>query len=221
MSIIKTFLTRSAVTAGLVAMTLTTIQTTKAEAQVNSRVIGNNNNVVINNRGGGRGGHYRGRRGGGNGGAILAGVVGGALLATALSSSSRRYNDHYYDRPRYRSRVNVQYSYGNPGYGYGYRRYGGNRYYAPRTRVVYVDRPVETVVREVPVYQQPRQTYYNQQPAPNNYQQQPAQNSSCLQTREYQTTIEVGGQVVPAYGQACLQPDGSWKHGSPTAAQSF
>ena len=218
MSIIKTFLTRSAVTVGLVAMTLTTIQTTKAEAQVNSRVNGNNNNGVINNRGGGRGGHYRGRRGGGNGGAILAGVVGGALLATALSSSSsRRYNDHYYDRPRYRSRVDVHYSYGNPGY--GYRRYSRDRYYAPRTRVVYVERPVETVVREVPVYEQPRQRYYNQQPA--RYNQQPAQNSSCLQTREYQTTIEVGGQVVPAYGQACLQPDGSWKHGSPVAAPSF
>lgn len=216
MNIIKTFLTKSAVTAGLVAMILTTIQTSTAEAQVNNRVIGNNNNVVINNRsGGGRGGHYRGRRSGGNGGAILAGVVGGALLVSALNQSNR-----HYDRPRYRSRVDVRYGYNNPRYGYGNRR---NGYYAPRTRVVYVERPVETVVREVPVYRQPTQAYYNQQSAPsNNYQQQqPPQNSSCLQTREYQTTIEVGGQVVPAYGQACLQPDGSWKHGSPITANSF
>jgi hypothetical protein len=43
----------------------------------------------------------------------------------------------------------------------------------------------------------------------------PAINSSCLQTREYQTTIIVGGKRVPAYGFACLQPDGSWRQGPP------
>ena len=37
--------------------------------------------------------------------------------------------------------------------------------------------------------------------------------STCLMTREYQTQVTVGGQLVPAYGQACLQPDGSWYHG--------
>ncbi|MGB5472054.1 MAG: hypothetical protein WBQ78_01085 [Gammaproteobacteria bacterium] len=35
--------------------------------------------------------------------------------------------------------------------------------------------------------------------------------STCLQEREYQTTVVVGGKNVPAYGTACLQPDGSWK----------
>jgi hypothetical protein len=34
---------------------------------------------------------------------------------------------------------------------------------------------------------------------------------TCLQEREYQTTVVVGGKNVPAYGTACLQPDGSWK----------
>jgi hypothetical protein len=33
----------------------------------------------------------------------------------------------------------------------------------------------------------------------------------CLQVREYQTEITVGGKPVPAYGSACLQADGSWK----------
>ena len=37
-------------------------------------------------------------------------------------------------------------------------------------------------------------------------------NNSCLQEREYQTTVIVGGKNVPAYGTACLQPDGSWRH---------
>ncbi len=37
--------------------------------------------------------------------------------------------------------------------------------------------------------------------------------STCLMTREYQTEILVGGELVPAYGRACLQHDGSWYRG--------
>ena len=37
--------------------------------------------------------------------------------------------------------------------------------------------------------------------------------SRCLQEREYQTTVIVGGQEVEAYGTACLQPDGAWLRG--------
>lgn len=37
--------------------------------------------------------------------------------------------------------------------------------------------------------------------------------SSCLQEREYQTKVIVGGKEVDAYGTACLQPDGSWRRG--------
>ena len=35
----------------------------------------------------------------------------------------------------------------------------------------------------------------------------------CLQIREYQTTITVGGEEREAYGDACLMPDGSWRLG--------
>jgi hypothetical protein len=43
---------------------------------------------------------------------------------------------------------------------------------------------------------------------------------TCQQTREYQTEITVGDEVVPAYGMACLQADGSWKIISgPTVAE--
>ena len=38
-------------------------------------------------------------------------------------------------------------------------------------------------------------------------------NNTCLQEREYQTTVIVGGKEVEAYGTACLQPDGSWRRG--------
>ncbi|MGD2074341.1 MAG: hypothetical protein PVI91_08090 [Gammaproteobacteria bacterium] len=37
--------------------------------------------------------------------------------------------------------------------------------------------------------------------------------STCLQEREYQTKVIVGGKQVDAYGTACLQPDGSWRRG--------
>ena len=44
--------------------------------------------------------------------------------------------------------------------------------------------------------------------------------ASCLQVREYQTEIVIGGKTVPAYGDACLQPDGSWqKISGPFAAE--
>lgn len=67
-------------------------------------------------------------------------------------------------------------------------------------------------------YAQPPQAYtYPQryQPQPAAYPANTVQYSSiaCLQEREYQTTVVVGGQNVPAYGTACLQPDGSWRHG--------
>jgi surface antigen len=35
--------------------------------------------------------------------------------------------------------------------------------------------------------------------------------SDCTPTREYQTEIVIDGQVVPAWGTACLQADGSWR----------
>lgn len=39
---------------------------------------------------------------------------------------------------------------------------------------------------------------------------------TCLQEREYQTTVVVGGKNVPADVRACLQPDVSWRHGPAT-----
>jgi len=61
-------------------------------------------------------------------------------------------------------------------------------------------------------------TYVQQytQPAPPNtvvYVNRPQTQSSCLQEREYQTVVVIGGQERNAYGTACLQPDGSWKQG--------
>ena len=39
----------------------------------------------------------------------------------------------------------------------------------------------------------------------------PALPRGCRQTREFQTEIIIEGRVVPAFGTACLMPDGSWR----------
>ena len=94
------------------------------------------------------------------------------------------------------------YGYG-PGYGfgwglgYGYSSHGSSiglsfsapLYFGPR----YYPQPA-------PVMVAPR-AYVAAQPA----------TSTCRQVREYQTEIDIGGQMRPAYGNACLQADGSWK----------
>lgn len=58
------------------------------------------------------------------------------------------------------------------------------------------------------------QAYEYQRPAPGyGYSGAGGYEPACLQEREYQTTVIVGGKQVPAYGSACLQPDGSWHRG--------
>ncbi len=48
----------------------------------------------------------------------------------------------------------------------------------------------------------------------------PSENA-CLQIREYQTTITVGGEEREAYGDACLMPDGSWRLGPPKLVPAY
>jgi surface antigen len=44
----------------------------------------------------------------------------------------------------------------------------------------------------------------------------PDEGGDCLQLREYQTTVIIGGRERPAYGMACLKADGSWMQGPAT-----
>ena len=39
---------------------------------------------------------------------------------------------------------------------------------------------------------------------------EPAIGPTCLQTREYTTTVDIDGQPREAYGTRCLQADGTW-----------
>lgn len=143
---------------------------------------------------------------------------------------NKRYNTH---RRNYR---NNRYNYGYNNYGYRdnsysynynslHRRHGndvvlgvlagGLLFYALTAK----QRNADTVyVQQQPVYAQPQQQWTQQrQPVT----QPQNRDSSCLQVREYQTTITVGGQAVPAYGQSCLQADGSWKLGPAIAEPNY
>lgn len=136
---------------------------------------------------------------------------------------SHRTNYNYRRHNDWRASYNYNYNYrrhNNWRSHYSYNNHGGEvalgilagglMFYALTAN----QRNTETVyVQQQPVYVQPQQQWTQQQPVsqPQNLAQNTA--SSCLQVREYQTTITVGNQTVPAYGQSCLQPDGSWKLG--------
>lgn len=118
----------------------------------------------------------------------------------------RHYNNRSHNRFSYRGGINYSSHYGYRGsHGYNRRHHRGDNLVLgiglglltyqiinppqPRQRVVYVERPPVTYVRTRPMQ------------------------TSCLQEREYQTTVIIGGVERGAYGTACLQPDGSWKQG--------
>jgi hypothetical protein len=126
----------------------------------------------------------------------------------------RRYGrDHRRHRHEYYERRHRHSGHRHRRHRHGSRTYFGLYFYpwygpAYRSEVAppaYPVQPQATYVQPAVVDQQPQDS-----PAP----------STCLMTREYQTEIVVGGEVVPAYGEACLQPDGSWYRG-PAVAERY
>jgi hypothetical protein len=91
--------------------------------------------------------------------------------------------------------------------GYPHPHYGRHHHYRPPT---FFGPPPVYYVRP-PVYLPPPPVYYAPpvygEPIP--FQAQPQiQRGIC---REYQSTAVVNGAVVPTYGTACQQPDGTWR----------
>ena len=72
------------------------------------------------------------------------------------------------------------------------------RHRRPVVRYMYVPPPRVTIVRP---YAPPR-TVSVIPPVPQ------IASATC---REYTTIVTIDGRAVPAYGRACLQPDGSWQ----------
>lgn len=79
------------------------------------------------------------------------------------------------------------------------------------------NRAPNTVIVREQVVVPPPQVVGIPQPAYNPNLPPAGQFGSCLQTREYQTTVIIGGAPREAYGTACLQPDGSWLQGPAVA----
>lgn len=110
--------------------------------------------------------------------------------------------------------VTLSFSAAAEAYPYPYRHWHGGSnvvFYSgpayPYYRPVYVAQPVYAYPPPPPVYiPSPDQgpMYDTAAPAP----QQQADGRYC---REYQRDIRVGSRIAPAYGTACMQPDGSWQ----------
>jgi hypothetical protein len=141
----------------------------------------------------------------------------GLLLATALiaagSAQSSWADGRYGGKHHYKAPYGHQY-HRHDGHGYrrhdghGYRRYNSNDdenlIYGLLVGGLfgYVIGNAQQQAYSAPSYPPPETRY---QPAP--------PSSTCLQEREYQMTVIVGGKEAQAYGTACLQPDGSWYRG--------
>jgi len=165
--------------------------------------------------------------------------VAAAVLATSLAGSAGAWADggrHNADRYSYRQQhhghnYDRQHSYKGKGYSKGYYR-GYPRGYSGHYKD-HDDDDQEKLLIGLLVGGLVGYAVGNQQAAPdygaNHYPPAGAQPqvevypapqysygtaaSSCLQEREYQTKVIVGGKQVDAYGTACLQPDGSWRRG--------
>jgi len=121
--------------------------------------------------------------------------------STRHSKRHYGYNKHHYKGHHY------------PRY-YGHRGYGRHYYYDDDNDELLFGLITGGILGYA-LNQSQRNPHYDYPPAPESYRQG---SGSCLQEREYQTTVIVGGRSVDAYGTACLQPDGSWTRSPPRVA---
>jgi len=131
-------------------------------------------------------------------------AVGAAAFALLLSSAEpghaggRHWRHHHHHHHGWHGpRLGFGFYYNSyPRY---YRPYP--YYYYPPPRVTYTEPPVQwnnpDAVAGVPPGV--RKDFFD-----------PA---DCEMVREYQTQVTIDGKLVDAYGDACLQPDGTWKRG--------
>jgi len=146
-------------------------------------------------------------------------LLSAVLLAGATSAwaGGSRHHRHYHGHSAVSWGVNIGYpapwwpAY-RPAYGY-YPAWGYAPGYAGSIGIGYGSGGYHDswgIGLTLPLYLGPR---YAPPPAAVATSTRPVANQAqadCLQVREYQTEIVVGGRTVPAYGDACLQPDGSW-----------
>ena len=146
-----------------------------------------------------------------------------AVVSSPVVAGGKHHGYGYYGGYGY-------HGYGYPGYRYhGYRYYGyghyGHGYYGAAVAVGVAGLAVGWLLRDAAYHAPPRTVYVLSPPrtvyvpASARYAGPPAQARplppGCLMVREYQTRLTVGGRQVEAYGDACLQADGSWRRLAP------
>jgi hypothetical protein len=120
----------------------------------------------------------------------------------------KRHNkrDYGHNKHHYRGRYYPRY--------YGHRGYGGHYYHDDGDSELLFGLITGGILGYA-LSQGQHHQHYDYSPAPDTYHQS---GGNCLQEREYQTNVIVGGRSVDAYGTACLQPDGSWTRSPPRVA---
>ena len=130
---------------------------------------------------------------------ILALAFAGLTLVSATPAALAGDSHHY--------RGHGHYKHYAPKHGYHYRRYDSD----DDEKLIYgllVGGLFGYVIGNA--QQQPAPVYA---PPETSYPRYSAPATTCLQEREYQMKVIVGGKEADAYGTACLQPDGSWFRG--------
>ncbi len=147
-----------------------------------------------------------------------------------------RHSGRHYDRGRhgysYKQHSGRHYARGHHGNRHYYKYRGHNTYYGGGDERLLIGLIVGGLIgyaindaqhRDDGYYRRqsyPRTETYRKPVPAVKYEYRDYRSSACLQEREYQTTVIVGGREVDAYGTACLQPDGSWQRG-PVQLTSF
>ncbi len=139
-------------------------------------------------------------------------------------SQGGHYNKHYSYNKHRKNRYKRHYYKGNHRYPY-YRGYGGNYYRydddnSDEKLLIgllvggLVGYAINSAQQDDPYrYDSYPQAHTLREAQPIIYEADRSSAATCLQEREYQMKVIVGGRTVDAYGTACLQPDGSWSRG--------
>lgn len=145
-------------------------------------------------------------------------ILAAALLASVGAQSSWADGDHYYGKYGKYGKHGYKQPWGQQHYRYPsqyhYRRHNSD----DDEKLIYgllVGGLFGYVIGNAQQQESyPSQTYTPPpQPSYQSYSDYAPAASTCLQEREYQMQVIVGGKEAQAYGTACLQPDGSWYRG--------
>ena len=138
---------------------------------------------------------------------IIGSVVSGLLMATAAPALAWEQRQVWHDHGDHGGWVPAQRVYPAPQH-HHHRGFDDGAAIALGVGVgALLAAPM--IVHSAPAYRPPPQVIYA--PPPQVVYAPPPQVVQAETCREFQSQVLVNGMMQPAYGIACLQPDGSWK----------